>query len=133
MCNDPQQKRQELLDAHKREIDVLMRSNSENFDKYLIICSTGGLALSVSILKSFSLVQHSSLCLLYISWACVTIASTIISLLVSQKALKKSWEYAEKYYRDNDSQYFNKKSCFDSVAISLNWLSGIMFLLGFYL
>lgn len=134
MCNDLQQKkRQELLETYKRELDIAMRSNSEKFDKYLIICSTGGLALSVSFLKNLlSSALIFNICFLYISWFCfcITIASTIISLLISQEALKKSWEYAKKYYRDNDNEYFDKTSCFDSIAIGLNWLSGVMFFLG---
>ena len=104
------------------EINKRQISNTESLDKALLSLSTAGLGFSLSIAKFVSLKNTDDYMLLYCVWTlfALTIISTVISFIVSQKALDNVLEYAEKYYLDNNTDYLNKE---DNWIKSIRWIS----------
>ena len=104
------------------EINKRQISNTESLDKALLSLSTAGLGFSLSIAKFVSLKDTADHLLLFIVWSLfgLTIISTVISFIISQKALDNVLEYAEKYYLDNEESYLNKE---DNWIKSIRWIS----------
>ncbi|MCK5678434.1 MAG: hypothetical protein KAH72_08175 [Flavobacteriaceae bacterium] len=104
------------------EINKRQISNTESLDKALLSLSTAGLGFSLSIAKFISLKDTADYLLLFIVWSLfgLTIISTVISFIISQKALDNVLEYAEKYYLNNDESYLNKE---DIWIKSVRWIS----------
>jgi hypothetical protein len=128
------------LTAEKRRLlaetraDLLKRqlSNTENYDKAVLSLSTFFLGLSLAFLKEVVPGQRAeSLWLLYFSWGFLICAllSTIISFLVSQRAIDLQLKKAEDYYL-RDDQAALSKSRIAKVTDWVNWASGASFFIG---
>lgn len=115
-----------VAEINKREI-----SSSENFDKSVLTFSSAGLALSVGFLKDFVPIQSATApWTLYCSWALFTVATcaTIISFLVSSKALDAQKGRAHAYYLEGDDDALKRGNMWDSGTKILNYTSGGAFL-----
>ena len=121
---------------HVAEINKREVSSSENFDKAVLTFSSAGLALSVGFLKDFVPIQSASApWTLYWSWALFTAATcaTIISFLVSSKALDEHKSRAHAYYLEGDDEALKRGNVWDRVTRFLNYTSGAAFLLAMVL
>jgi hypothetical protein len=70
--------------------------------------------------------------LLKISWCLfgAAIVSTLISFAISQFAIKRQLEYAEKYYLEGKEEYLNKGNTPATLTDYVNYASGLLFLAG---
>lgn len=121
---------------HVAEINKREVSSSENFDKAVLTFSSAGLALSVGFLKDFVPIQSASApWTLYWSWALFTAATcaTIISFLVSSKALDAQKRRAHAYYLEGDDDALKRGNVWDRGTRVLNYTSGGAFLLAMVL
>lgn len=120
-----------VAEINKREV-----SSSENFDKSVLTFSSAGLALSVGFLKDFVPIQlAASPWTLYWSWALFTAATclTIVSFLVSSKALDAQKGRAYGYYMEGDEAALTRANPWDRATKGLNYTSGGAFLLAMVL
>jgi len=127
-----QEENKRIFEIYRDEINKRDLSNSESFDKALLSLSSAGLALSLTFIKFIvPLEEIKSINYLYSIWILfgLTIILIIISILVSQKALKNSLLYAEKYYLENEEEYFNKKDNWNKLNSILPFLQSTTFIL----
>ena len=104
------------------EINKRQISTSESLDKALLSLSTAGLGFSLSIAKFVSLKDTDDYFLLYCVWSLfgLTIISTVVSFLISQKALDNVLKYAEEYYLEGIESSLNKE---DIWIKSIRWVN----------
>ncbi len=117
-----------VAEIRKREL-----SGIENFDKSILAYSTGGLALSLGFLKDFVPIKIAFVpWALYGSWLLFAVAtsSTVISFLISGKALRYQEQLSYKYYWEGDESSLTTKNPYNIATYSLNYLSAGCFLVG---
>lgn len=124
--------RQRLLAETRADLLKRQLSNSENYDKAILSLSTVFLGLSLTFLKNF--VPHPLACtvwLLYCSWGALATAvvATVLSFLVSQRAIDVQLKKAEAYYLNADETAL-RKSVIARVTDWINLGSGIAFVSG---
>lgn len=120
-----------VAEVHKREL-----SSSENFDKSVLTFSSAGLALSVGFLKDFVPIRLAAVpWALYTSWILFTLATcaTMLSFLVSSRALAEQKNLAYVYYVERDESAFQRDNRWDRLTRLLNYISGGSFLLAMVL
>lgn len=115
--------------------DLLARnlSNSEKYDNAILTLSTGVLAISLAFIKDIVPLANSQyVVLLIISWCAfgASIVSTLVSFALSQVAIKRQLDYAEKYYLEEKEEYLSKKNCPAILTEFVNYASGILFIAG---
>lgn len=103
--DDIQKDRQRIYERNRDDLLKRQLSNAENFDKAILTYSSTGLAISLTFLKDYG--QHTALVghwLLYMSWAAfvAAIVLTIVSYMVSQKAISEQLEIAENHLRTGE-------------------------------
>jgi hypothetical protein len=122
---DNLEKREKLFADLRMEINKRELSNAENFDKAILTYSSAGLGFSLAFLKDVLPITNAKYgWMLYSSWALFTLAivTTIISYVVSQRALKKLESIGERYYIENDKDAFDAANIW---AILTNWFNGL--------
>lgn len=132
----PTDEARKLYTDHLAEINKREVSSSENFDKSVLTFSSAGLALSVGFLKDFVPITSAyAPWALYMSWVLFTLAScaTVISFLVSGKALNVQKGRAHDYHIGGDDAAFARRNCLDSCTTALNYASAGAFLLAMVL
>ena len=131
----------EQLKEEKKKIyastrqDLLARnlSNSEKYDNAILTLSTGVLAISLAFIKDIVPLDKSQyVFLLIISWCSFgsAIISTLVSFALSQVAIKRQLEYAEKYYLEEREEFLRKKNCPALWTEFINYASGTLFISG---
>jgi hypothetical protein len=110
-------------------------SQSSAFDKYLLVLSSGALALSLTFVREVApFPKASTYPFLVLAWFtfAFAIGSTLTSLLLSQKALQQQREIYAQAVRDNDwpPTQHTLLSCWVG---RLNWLSLGSFVTGAFL
>ena len=115
--------------------DLLKRqlSNSENFDRSVLSLSSGLLAASIAFIKPSAVgagTGHATI--LAWSWvALVTaIATTMVSFLISQMAVDRQLDLAEKYYLGKQDDALAAPNKAADWTVRLNWFAGVAFVLG---
>lgn len=120
-----------IHDAYRKELLERQRINSSTFDKVILSLSTAIIGISTSFINNIiELGEAQSIILLKLSWASfsLVIISTVLSFLVSQKALDRQLEYAQKYYLEEKNEFGTKKSLWSRFTDILNLISGIAFI-----
>jgi hypothetical protein len=123
------------LEERKSLFDAI-REGSQSFDKAILTLSAGAFGLSLTFIRE--IVPHISpetFYMLIVAWICfgVSMLSTLISFLTSQRACKKQIEILEKYFlNDNpckpkESPPKNKPSVWTN---RLNIFSIVVFIIG---
>jgi hypothetical protein len=112
------------------EIRKRQLSGSENFDKSILTLSSAGLGLSVGFLKDVNLDAAVLGWALYTSWAMFTAAtaSTMLSFLVSGKALEWQETLATRAYLKGDDKAYDEENRWDKVTRGLNACSAAAFI-----
>ena len=115
--------------------DLLARnlSNAEKYDNAILTLSTGILGASLAFIKDIVPLDRAEYILLIkISWWLfgAAIVSTLVSFVVSQHAIKRQLEYAEKYYLDGDEKYLREKNDPATLTDYINYASGAFFIAG---
>jgi len=108
-----------------------MLSNNKAFDKAILSLSSAGLGLSLTFFKFVVPAKEAvSIEILERGWYLFlgALISTMVSFIVSQKALKKEIEHAEKFYLEDVETYGNKNNPAANLTEGLNIFSGILFI-----
>jgi len=94
--------RNELYQKTREDLLKRQLSNNENFDRSILTLSSAALALSVAFLQVGT--SHNCFPMLVLAWVgfVVSIISTVISYLTSQKGILRQLDLAEKYYQQNE-------------------------------
>ena len=122
-----------LFSERRQELLTRQLSNSEAQDKAILMLSSSGLAISISIIRFvIELDEATNTWLLYWAWTffAAAVISTILSYLIGQKAIDKWIDYSEKYYIEDDDDYEDLIPFWSKVNDKINFLSSIFFMLG---
>lgn len=115
--------------------DLLARnlSNSEKYDNAILTLSTGVLGASLAFIKDVVPLERSEyIPLLKLSWWLfgAAVVSTLVSFIVSQRAIKRQLEYAEEYYIKKKEEYLTKENGPATWTDRINYASGAFFIAG---
>lgn len=127
--------RQLKRDKHKGLTEELHRRqnlNTDNFDKAILTYSAGGLAASLAFLKEFVPITGAVLpWLLYASWFLFlgAIALTMISFVVSLRAIEHQLQLNERYYVYDDEAAKDEANPAAVLTVRVNLAAGAFFLL----
>ena len=127
---DRKKKNEEAFIEFWKETNKRVLSNSENLDKWILTLSSGGIAISLTILSSVVDVSKAlHLGFLFSSWGLfgTSILMTVISYFTGQKGLNKDLEYAKKFHIYGKREYANQKSWWSRVTKWLSWIYGFTF------
>lgn len=120
------------VNDYRKHLWDALRAGQEQYDKYLLTLSSGGLAISLTLLKDvFGNGKITSLYILVSSWVlfCCCIITTIISFLTSQKCLKNQLVKYEEFIVTRDDTQLNELDEFEKITTRLNFASGIFLVL----
>lgn len=123
--------RREFYAERDREWNRRELSNAEQIDKAILTFSSAGLGLSLGFLKDFVPITAATQgWLLYGSWILFTlaIASTIVSLFASQRAIVRQRDIDSQYYLQGDESATELNNGWAGATNWLNTASGVVFL-----
>jgi hypothetical protein len=132
MCDDIEE-RKKIYAATRQDLLNRNLSNSEKYDNAILTLSTGILAISLAFIKDIVPLNIASFAiLLLMSWCLfgLAIVSTLVSFVLSQFAIKRQLDYAEKYYLDRKDEYLTKKNRLARFTEYANYTSGGFFIIG---
>jgi hypothetical protein len=122
--------RENAYRQYRRQLVSLLQASYEHFDRAILALSGGGLALSLAFVKDIvPLSKNECRAMLVISWClfAASILCTLISFLMSQQAIHRQIEYADKYYGENKEEYLTRPNIFSSWVTGLNIASAVSF------
>ena len=119
--------------ANYRSHLVESRYQSHNqFDKAIFLLAGGGLTVSLTIIKDLiCFEQATTKFLLYWSWALfiVPLITTLLSFLISIKAIDKQIDATDRYYLEDDEDAINQKNVYADITKYFNYVSATSFVL----
>lgn len=121
-------------DVYYQVFDQLERARQsafEQFDKAILTLSSGGLGLSLAFLKDVVKTRPPvGEPILVVSWVlfAVSILSTLVSFLFSERAIVDHQEFARRYYLESNQEYRDKVSCYSTATKIANLIAAFMFL-----
>lgn len=123
------EERRKEFERLQAEICERQRSNSASFDKYILTLSSSGLAISVTAFLNDS--ANSCVVILFGSWICffITISVALAAFFVSNKALDRQLEIAQRYYIDLKDESFETPNGWSVLNTYLNGAAGVLFLI----
>lgn len=133
---DDAAERQKLYAETRTDLLNRQLSNSENFDRSVLSLSSALLAGSIAFIKPLAAGPATGhVVLLSASWIAlgVAIATTMLSFLVSQKAIERQLDFATKYYLHRQDDALNARNGPAEWIIRLNWIAAIAFGAGIFL
>lgn len=108
-------------------------SNSENYDKSILMYATGALALSLSFIKDIvPLKEAIGTGYLEASWLfwIGAIVSVLASFVLAQEANELQRRLALRYYYENDETAYKEENKWIKYVKRANLTSGVLFVLG---
>ncbi|RUO34294.1 hypothetical protein [Aliidiomarina sanyensis] len=129
--SDEEQKRSiEIYDSFRDELLKRQLSNTENYDKSILMLSSAGLAISLTFFESVVPMETASrLWLMKMSWVffLLSILLSLVAYLVSNAAITKQLSIAEDYYVNKLQSAFNKRNWLSALNNWLNYSVGVLF------
>lgn len=121
---------QKIYSEYRNELLKRQLSNNENYDKAILTLSSSGLALSLAI-YNLSSMQHQNTTQLLVAWSFYLLAIfiSISAYLISNKAIDKQIDIAERYYLKQELNSYNEKNWFSWSNNLLNPLAGFSLIL----
>jgi len=120
------------VNEYRKHMWDALRAGQEQYDKYLLTLSSGGLAISLMLLKDvFGKTTLAYPAILICSWGlfCVCILATVASFLTSQHCLRQRLEKYEACIGTGNFETINDPDRLEGLTNFLNYLSGVCFLL----
>lgn len=108
-------------------------SNSENYDKSILMYATGALALSLSFIKDIVPLKDAiGLAYLEASWLfwIGSIVSVLTSFVLAQEANEAQRKLALRYYYEDDEEAYKEENKWIKYVKRANLASGLLFVLG---
>ena len=115
------------VNEYRKHLWDSLRAGQEQYDKYLLTLSGGGLAISLTLVKDvFGKSNLSYPSVLIVSWAffCISIVATVASFISSQKSQRKQLSNYEIYISTGDDTQLNISNPTEKLTNLLNYLSG---------
>jgi len=128
-----EEERKKIYAITRQDLLVRNLSNSEKYDNAILTLATGILGISLAFIKDIvPLGKAEFIPLLKLSWWLfgAAIVSTLVSFAVSQLAIKRQLEYAERYYLEGKEEFLNQKNHPALLTEYINYASGGLFILG---
>jgi hypothetical protein len=122
-----------FFEEYEKQLLDALKGSHEQYDKAILTLSSGGLALSITLLKDLFPVEKIILpWVLATSWYLfgAAIISTIISFMTSIVSVNTQRDYFHKYYIENIAEYRDKKNLWTVGTRWLNRTSALCFVLG---
>jgi hypothetical protein len=123
---------EEQYDQFWAETQLRKRSNAENFDKWILTLSSGGIAISLTVVGSVIDMNTSAhKWLLICTWIlfCLSILLTVVSYMTGQEALDQSLKDAEKYFLKGKKEYRDRKSVSSCITQWFLRIAGVSFVI----
>ena len=120
------------INEYRKHLWDALRAGQEQYDKYLLTLSSGGLAISMMLLKDvFGKTQLVYPAILVGSWVlfCLCILATVASFITSQQCLRSRLQKYEKCVETGNFDNANDSEPLEWVTNVLNYVSGVFFLL----
>ena len=138
--NIEQSKKEKRDNYSKFRDDLLKRqlSNNENYDRAILTLSTAALGLTVSFIRDLQQPTYRGLLIAAWFFLVLAIIAIISSYPISQKAIDKQLEFAERYYIQDDESAADAKNhlavCHDNLVTfaGISFVAGIIFTLVFF-
>jgi hypothetical protein len=105
----------------------------EQFDKAVFLLSGGGLTISLTFIKDLiPFVTAASKNLLVTSWVLfvIPLILTLLSFILSQKALDRQIELTDDYFQNDNTDALNETNVFANITRYSNYASAIFFVAG---
>ncbi len=118
------------INEYRKHLWDALRAGQEQYDKYLLTLSGGGLAISLTLIKDvFSKTQLTCPSTLIFSWAffCISITFTIASFMTSQKSLRTHLDNYETYIATGNDEKLKAHNPNETLTNFLNYASGVCF------
>lgn len=126
------QERKDLFKQYQEHLLSTRRATAEQLDKSILTLSSAGLGLSFALLKDIVPPERLVLSgVLFASWIlfAAAILSTLVSFMLSQRAVDRQLENAEQYYLHEKNEYLNKPNPFADATKVCNIVSATAFVL----
>ncbi len=136
VSEDSDSERNRIYEEFRNHLLKLQMMNSENFDKSILSLSSTLLALSLAFINDIvDFKKAINPEFIKLSWVFLVgaILITLISFLLSQKAIDKQLDYAEKYYLSKLDEYLNKNNIYNSLTKGSSYFSALFFIVGIIL
>ena len=124
VCSDPS------VNEYRKHLWDALRAGQEQYDKYLLTLSGGGLAISLTLVKDVFGPTVAFTTILALSWAlfCLSIIATIASFMTSQKSLRRHLANYEEYLATGEDGKLRAQNSLETLTTALNYASGSFFL-----
>lgn len=122
----------QAINEYRKHLWDALRAGQEQYDKYLLTLSSGGLAISLVLIKDvFGKIGLVWPAVLITSWVlfCLCIVSTVASFIASQHCLDRHLKRYESCVRSGNYDKMNTPDRLQTLTKFLNWASGIFFFL----
>jgi hypothetical protein len=108
--NDAMKEKRELHSKFRDDLLKRQLSNNENYDRAILTLSTAALGLTVTFIRNLTTLKCPGV--LITAWVCMVLAimAIVISYPISQKAIDKQLEFAERYYIQDDESAADAKN-----------------------
>lgn len=123
-------RRRELLDRRYQDLSERQLSNTQSYDRTILTLSSALLGFSIAAVRFIAPIEAmTAACLMIVSWTLlgVVMVLSVTAFWVSNQAIDKQMDYAERYYERYEDEFFNKKSGWDTANDFLNLASGSAF------
>ena len=120
-----------MFDALRDELLKRELSNTENYDKAILTLSSASLGFSlIAIWSVVPLDTGIYLWVIKLSWALllISITTSLVAYLLSNKAIFKQLSNARKYYKEGSADTFNRPNIFIKINRILNYTTGLLFI-----
>jgi len=123
-CSDPS------VNEYRKHLWDALRAGQEQYDKYLLTLSGGGLAISLTLVKDVFGPTVAWTTVLALSWAlfCLSIIATIASFMTSQKSLRRHLANYEEFLTTGMDEKLRARNPLETLTTALNYASGTFFL-----
>lgn len=118
------------VNDYRKHLWDALRAGQEQYDKYLLTLSSGGLAISLTLIKDiFGKSKLACPTVLVVSWVlfCLSIVATLASFLTSQKSLRKHLCNYEEYIATGNDEKLKTPNPIEMLTNFLNYASGSCF------
>jgi hypothetical protein len=118
---------------YRKHLIESRRQTYEQFDKAIFILSGGGLTVSLAFLKDIVPLKTAQFKpLLACTWLFFTLSLvlTLLSFILSRRAVDKQIQNAEDYFVKKDKEAINRKNIFSTITEYVNYSSAGAFLIG---
>jgi hypothetical protein len=129
---EEQKRANDIFDSLRDELLKRELSNTENYDKAILTLSAAALGLSLTAIRFIVPLETAEhIWLIKSGWILllVSIITSLLAYLMSNKAITEQMKNAENYYTKGIAEAFNKPNIFIKYNAVLNYVTGVAFII----